>query len=148
MEIRSFKEEDIIRFKREIADLIVENLEINKVDIKDYREYADNGVNMLPEYLKDGSAILIGAVKEGILCGFLWAYYKDEETVHISHIIVRQEYRAMSVGRKMIEILETMVRQKKIKKINLITTIGNTAAVEFYRRSEYVPTRIMMEKKL
>ncbi|MBE6748585.1 MAG: GNAT family N-acetyltransferase [Ruminococcaceae bacterium] len=66
----------------------------------------------------------------GIITGH--AYYKE---IHISDLIVLEDYRNKHIGTKLVETVESYYKNKGFKNINLSTY--NFQAPEFYKKSGF-----------
>lgn len=151
MEIRRITEDDIINNEMTIKNLIEENYRINFNVSGDLSELACNGYDNMLGFLRDGSAILIGAFDKENLIGFLWAYCRTimgERKIHITQIIVGSKARGSGIGKQMLQILEGIAFDIDVKKIELMATVENKRTINFYKKNGFLIKRVQMEKNL
>lgn len=151
MEIRFVAEDDLIKNEDVLKKLIEENLRINLKCIDNLSELAVNGYNDMIRFIRDGSAIIIGAFESSDLVGFLWAYTRDflgEQRLYITHIIVGSNVRYSGIGKQLLLTLEGIAQKKNIKKIELIATVENEGAIKFYKKNGFTEERVQLEKEL
>lgn len=148
MEIRFVAEDDLIKNEDVLKKLIEENLRINFKCIDNLSELAVNGYNDMIRFIRDGSAIIIGAFESSDLVGFLWAYTRDflgEQRLYITHIIVGSNVRYSGIGKQLLLTLEGIAQKKKIE---LIATVENEGAIKFYKKNGFTEERVQLEKEL
>lgn len=79
------------------------------------------------------------ALKDGICVGFL--YYLPKGAFHafpyLHLVAVKEAYRGMGIGKKMIDYLESMLREKSTK-LFLVVADYNPDAKRFYERLGYL----------
>lgn len=118
-------------------------------------EYGDQitekDIQDINDYLKDGSAILLGAFIEGVLVGFLWSYkhhYHEEVRLHINEIVVEKEFRGRGIAKQLLKKAEHTAKELKVNAIDLMVTEGNTGALNLYERFDFVTERRYMKKNI
>lgn len=82
------------------------------------------------------------------MLGFLWAYEREvfgEKRLHLDHLIVDANVRATGIGSKLIEKLYDIALVRNVSKIELMATMSNENAVNFYRKHGYDIKRVQME---
>ena len=147
MEIRELTEKDLTDYQSDIIGYIYDNLMINLPFISEIEKLAEEKYLDIVRFKKDGSAILYGAFEEKML-GFLWAYEREifgEKRLHLDHLIVDANVRATGIGSKLIEKLYDIALVRNISKIELMATMSNENAVNFYRKHGYDIKRVQME---
>ena len=147
MEIRELTEKDLTDYQSDIIRYICDNLMINLPFISEIEKLAEEKYLDIVRFKKDGSAILYG-VFEGKMLGFLWAYEREvfgEKRLHLDHLIVDANVRATGIGSKLIEKLYDIALVRNVSKIELIATMSNENAVNFYRKHGYDIKRVQME---
>ncbi|HZK55301.1 MAG TPA: GNAT family N-acetyltransferase [Desulfosporosinus sp.] len=151
MEIRLVLEHDLIKNEDILKKLIKENLKMNFKSINSLAEPAVNGYNNMIRFIRDGSAIIIGAFENSDLIGFLWAYSRDflgEQRLFITQIIVGSNARSSGIGKQLLYTLEGIAQEMNIKKIELMATVENEGAIKFYKKNGFTEERIQFEKEL
>lgn len=106
--------------------------------------------NMLT-YIKDCSAIIIGAFENEQLIGFIWLYERKintERRYHINYFIVDSEIRNKGIGKKLINKAYEIAKQNNIKKIELIVTKANENALSFYEKQDFKTERVILCKEI
>lgn len=147
MEIRELTEKDLTDYQSDIIGYICDNLMINLPFISEIEKLAEEKYLDIVRFKKDGSAILYG-VFEGKMLGFLWAYEREvfgEKRLHLDHLIVDASVRATGIGSKLIEKLYDIALVRNVSKIELMATMSNENAVNFYRKHGYDIKRVQME---
>ena len=147
MEIRELTEKDLTDYQSDIIRYICDNLIINLPFISEIEKLAEEKYLDIVRFKKDGSAILYG-VFEGKMLGFLWAYEREvfgEKRLHLDHLIVDANVRATGIGSKLIEKLYDIALVRNVSKIELMATMSNENAVNFYRKHGYDIKRVQME---
>jgi len=147
MEIRELTEKDLTDYQSDIIRYICDNLMINLPFISEIEKLAEEKYLDIVRFKKDGSAILYG-VFEGKMLGFLWAYEREvfgEKRLHLDHLIVDANVRATGIGSKLIEKLYDIALVRNVSKIELMATMSNENAVNFYRKHGYDIKRVQME---
>ena len=113
--------------------------------------FYDEKLASLQTYLQGGKACILGAMKDGVLNGFLWGYPMDSlegQKFHIAYIAVLPEGRGAGVGRELLRAAEEWAEELKISKMELIVSEQNRSAVQFYQGQDYGTHRLIMEKRL
>jgi ribosomal protein S18 acetylase RimI-like enzyme len=90
--------------------------------------------------LGDYNAIGLAARVNGEIAGFLIAAIDMEKGKMLSHILtldVAPSHRRMGVARKLLEELETLLRQKGVVECRLEVKEGNAAAINLYLKLGY-----------
>lgn len=147
MEIRELTEKDLTDYQSDIIGYICDNFMINLPFISEIEKLAEEKYLDIVRFKKDGSAILYG-VFEGKMLGFLWAYEREvfgEKRLHLDHLIVDANVRATGIGSKLIEKLYDIALVRNVSKIELMATMSNENAVNFYRKHGYDIKRVQME---
>ena len=147
MEIRELTEKDLTDYQSDIIGYICDNLMINLPFISEIEKLAEEKYLDIVRFKKVGSAILYG-VFEGKMLGFLWAYEREvfgEKRLHLDHLIVDANVRATGIGSKLIEKLYDIALVRNVSKIELMATMSNENAVNFYRKHGYDIKRVQME---
>jgi len=81
--------------------------------------------------------------------GYLWIEVDSQrKRCFINDIYLHAEFRHQGWGRKVLELLETDMKQQGITRIGLSVFGDNTNAQEFYRKMGYVVTNMNMVKWL
>lgn len=99
-----------------------------------------------------GQSILVAEDETG-LAGFIWLAIEEEwgglgYRGEIAAIYVRPSYRGKGVGRELMAEGEAMLRRYGCRKIHLMVTRSNEAAVGLYEDLGYKVTRLQMEKSI
>jgi ribosomal protein S18 acetylase RimI-like enzyme len=108
-------------------------------------------VNLIPDYINQQNAILIGAYEGEIFVGFLWLYkhnYFGEIRLHVNQIIVDKRFRGKSIGNQLMKEAERVAKQYDIKIIDLFVSETNLQAINMYDSIGYTTERRYMKKVL
>ena len=132
-----------IDIKRYLAEVLRQN-NVNGIAVEDIYS------NML-EYIKDNTAIIIGAFEGEKLLGFIWAYEREvnqERRYHINYFIVNPEERKKGIGTQLINEIYKIAKACKISKIELMVTAKNEEAVSFYAKQDFQVERTLLCKEI
>lgn len=143
--------DDCIKSKEELIGLIDENLKINFINLENSSEYSQKIYGDIVEFKSNGSAILLGAFNEDKIIAFIWGYIREvfgEKKIHIGHIIVSSEFRSNGIGKMLLNKMALVANEKKVRKIELITSLDNKKAVDFYENNGFSITRVQLEKEV
>lgn len=148
MRIIQLNEEKCDRYMNQIAGFIHKSM--NRGCEKEWFSLQDamNKVFELKHYLNENKAFSFLALDEEP-SGFIWAYpYGNYDSVYLSIIYVDDACRGKSVGKQMINVLETYVKSKGYDKIWLHTDANNDVSRAFYSAVGYEEERIQLSKRL
>lgn len=148
--VRDLSESDLIAGKKEIVSLLRENLSTNFRNAADMADYAISYYEDMIRYYKDRSAMLFGAFDDKLI-GLLWAYRREflgERRIHISQIIVNRDYRHCGIGTALLDKLEAYALKEGIRFIELMATLDNATAMNFYKGRGFAAVRVQLEKEL
>jgi ribosomal protein S18 acetylase RimI-like enzyme len=82
------------------------------------------------------------ALVDDVPAGLTWARLGDErpDVAHIYSVWVAPEHRDRSLGRLLMEAVLDWARASGVRVVQLDVTVGNDAALRFYRRFGFVET--------
>lgn len=89
--------------------------------------------NGIAETLSQKQSVILVAVQEEMVLGYLIAYHVLDEG-EIARIAVLKKYQNQGVGGRLLAELEILCRQKGISKLMLDVRSGNKTAEHFYRK--------------
>ena len=103
--------------------------------------------NML-KYTQDGTAIILGAVNDSELLGFIWAYKINNITAHINYFCVSSDNRNCGLGSLLLKEIEREIIKNyaEIKQIELLVYATNAGAINFYEKNGYLQSSLIDEK--
>lgn len=135
---------DIVRYEdRHFADVDA----LWKEAFPDDRPW-NAAVTAIPEKMRFQPELMLVAVEDDRVVGSVMAGYEGHRG-WISRIAVLRSHRKTGVGQALIEAAEDRLAALGCVKVNLQVVVGNSGAVEFYRRAGYgVEERISMAKRL
>lgn len=98
-----------------------------------------------------GGKIYVALENKEIL-GFILVnefYYFSGPCINIEEFVISKKYQGKGVGKKLLEYIEKMYREKKFSKIYLLT-MKKAEAYKFYRKKGFYDSKYnaYMEKKL
>ena len=139
-------------YKNEIVGFMKE---VNKYSFPDSvfdSEYLQKEVEKVHSYLNDGSAIIFIALSEdNIPQGWLWCHEIqriDQTRLHIANIAVKSEFRKNGIGRELISFAEKYAYKMKYAGVDLLVTVSNKDAIDFYKCMGFIEERIQLKKEL
>lgn len=152
LRIKELKIEDFLADKAFILELLIEtyvtNLNISK---EQSTRICTEKINLIPDYINQQNAILIGAYEGEKLAGFLWLYkhnYFGEMRLHINQIIIDKGYRGKKVGNQLMKEAERVAKHYEIQTIDLFVSEANLKAINMYDSNGYTTERRYMKKEL
>lgn len=149
--IKFLKSRDIEFYKEQLIRYIYESNR-NAAYMESYsKNDAKDKYEELLSYSKEKKAIVYGAIEEGNLIGFIWAYRyafrEDQSRLYVSILHVDKAYRNMHVGRELLTTVEERAAKEKINTVYLHAEADNLGAVRFYEKNGYEIERIQLAKR-
>lgn len=155
MKIEKITKEVCSNRKEEIALFIYNNCNFGHESEWYSMQEALAKVEVLASYIVDGSAIPFMALENEKMVGFVWGYpcadRRDDGRIYISILQVDEEYRGMSIGRKLVEAVqkEALSRNNAYHKIWLYTDgYEGNKAIDFYEKIGFKKERIQYVKEI
>lgn len=152
MEIRKLFFEDYIKFRNEITKLIADTYSNNfEIDFYELNRVSIEKTEKLGEFIKDGSAILIGCINDNCLIAFAWLYlhgFFDEKRVHVNQIAVHPSFRGKGIGKRLMLEVEKEAIRIDADTIDLYVMEKNKAAKNLYDSLNFQTEKLYMTKKL
>lgn len=137
--------EEGIKYKNNIFELMKE---MNSLYDDCYcLEKTDNMI----KFLKDETAIIVAAIYEESIIGYLWGYLHELNSikrVHITQFVVSKKYRSNGIGKQMLNYMNKECIIREYDGIELNVSSKNEGAYEFYKRNGFVTEAIFMSKLL
>ena len=117
-------------------------------DNKNISNKANQIYNNMLKYTQDGSAIILGALNDNILLGFIWAYKINNNTIHINYFCVNSDNRNSGIGTLLLKEIEkeAIKYSKEINAIELLVNKTNKSAIEFYKKNGFSQSNLVNEK--
>lgn len=147
MYIKKLNNDDINQYSvsliKCITQLISHNEDIKKIENNVIKIYD----NML-KYTQDETAIILGALNDNTLLGFIWAYKTNNVTAHINYFCVDSNNRNCGIGTLLLkEIEEEIIKNfTEIGQIELLVYRTNKSAINFYEKNGYSQNDLIGEK--
>jgi Acetyltransferases len=114
-------------------------------------DQAERYVNRIPNYIENGSAIVVGAIIDGVLIGFSWAYELDifgERRVHIDMIGVHPDHRKCGIAKNLVNIQIEETKKRGISKIEAMTTKSNENSYKWFHSMGFTDERVKVKRDL
>jgi len=104
-------------------------------------------------YLKNPDYYLLLAEKDGQVLGmvtFTIKHYlhREKPVLYIDSMVVKEAYRSQGIGRKMMEEVEVIAKERGCNSIELTSNKKRMRAHRFYRKLGFVETSLKFEKIL
>ena len=90
------------------------------------------------ELTENSLAVYLAALDKNIVVGYAGMWHVVNEG-HITNIAVKEEYRRIGVGGKIVERLVEIAREREMIGITLEVRISNAAAQRFYSKHGFAP---------
>lgn len=143
--------QEIDDYQSDIADMLRQSFEKSfPNDRYDSMIFYDR-IEKLKTYMRADKAIVIGIKEDNHLLGFIWFFEKvipGGNVIHINHFVVHEKYRALGLGRALIEEVEKHAKRQGVSQIELFVTKDNVDAVRFYEKRDFKIERFVMTKRL
>lgn len=133
----------------QIEKLINDSVKINFYDQPVSDGYGAEKCDEIKAYLQKDAAIIYAAVEGGELLGWVWCHPITrlvKRRLHISEIGVAETCQGRGIGQKLLAETEAYARDNGFEEIDLFVTASNERAVDFYKKSSYIPERFLMKK--
>lgn len=114
-------------------------------------EWINGKLDGLRSYLAEGKAVLLGALEQDALQGFLWGYETCDlqgRNFHVAYLAVLPAFRHRGAGAALMKKAEVCASEMGISRMELIVSAGNQSARRFYGRQAYQEARLIMKKDL
>lgn len=148
--VRLLTIEDVLKEKKKLEHfmymVLSENLDYTITDAMCEKYYYD-----MERFMKDGTAILIGAFEDDALIGFHWGYERitpGGRRVHSYHNAIEPEYRGQGIGKRFWDVLDEETRKRGIDTIEAMCTYSNKVAVSYHLDHGFEIERLQVVKHL
>lgn len=152
LKIKDLTIEEIIQYENIILELLINAYMSNfQITIDNCIEICNGKIQMLKDYVINGSANVLGAIYEEKLVGILWIFkyeFFGEKRLHINQISVLKQYQGRGIAKRLIQELEKRAKEESIFIIDLSVSEINKNALEFYNKIGFQTERRNMIKKL
>ena len=78
--------------------------------------------------------------------GFCIASYENERGT-LESLYIEEECRRQGIGTRLIKEQLKWFEEKGCKRIKCLQSMGNTTAIEFYKKLDFLPRAIILEKR-
>jgi len=152
MIIKIFEYEDFLLHKKEIENMLLDSYQASFNTLKeDCASFIEKKINSLCEFMIKKDIILLGALEDNILAGFLWAFENDhfgERRIHINQVVVSEQFRCKGIGTQLIKEVEKKAKNLNAVSIELIVSENNKSALNMYDKLGFYTERRHMNKIL
>lgn len=138
-------------WRNQIENFFINSERINFPDQKMSINYSKERCDKVAGFLQDGTAIVFVAVEQKKLLGWVWCHHirrLNKERLHIAEIAVSDRYRGNGIGSQLLKKVETYAKDNGYREIDLLVTVSNISALEFYKRAFYEEERYLMKKTI
>ncbi len=139
-------------YKSKILDLFTETYITNfHLNDNDAEKLCMGKIDSLEEYIRNNSAIVIGAIEDCVLIAVIWLYIHDyfgEKRLHVNQIAVDKNFRGRGIGKQLMQEAEKQAFKMGIATIDLFVSDLNKAALSLYDELGFKTERRYMKKKL
>lgn len=151
IEIKLLSESEIISHQEDLKFFMNMVLSENIDGNIDVEKLSAKYVEDMKAFIKDGSAVLIGAFDCERIVGFQWGYetsYFGERRMHSYFIVIHPEYRGQKIGSCFSRKLEEIALSKGIDTIEAMCTYKNQTAVNYHINNGFEIERMKVVKRL
>ena len=150
--VKQMTVEDVLKYKENLSNFIYDSVKMSKFEESYTKEQAVVKVSELYGYIETNRAIALGAFLDSDMVGFLWAYSypfrEDSNRFYISILHVLDNYRGFHIGKKLLDCIELIAKDRSVKKLYLHAEASNTRACKFYEENYFSKERIQYVKEL
>ncbi len=82
------------------------------------------------------------------IVGYIYAYIYDINCIHLEEMYIKEEYRGLGLGSKMLREFEKCSRSKDIKRITLNVYMWNSLGINLYEKEQYTSYYLNMYKNI
>ena len=151
MIIKTLEFDDYLRYKETIRSLMIDSYMVEfELAYELSTELINERLTRLDEYLKK-NAILIAAIEEDTLIGFVWIFNDHvygEERFHFNEIIVDKRFRGQGIGEHLMKEALRKVEESDTKVIELIVSENNQVSMNLCKKYGFITERRILTKKL
>lgn len=150
VEFKVFVPEDVCFYKRDLVSLM-KNVLSDNITQQYPDDLAEEYVKKMPAYIEDGSAIIVGALSDGSLAGFSWAYELkifNERRIHIDMIGVNPAYRRNGIARRLVEMQIEEAKRRNITIIEAMTTRANENSYNWFHSMGFADERVKVKLEI
>lgn len=152
VDIRLLNEKDVEKYQTDLHNFMQIVLTENEtMSQKKIVQLADKYVEDMKAFIKDGSAILIGAFDKDKIVGFHWGYVINTingKRVHSYFNAIYPDYRRQQIGSRFFRRLEEEAMERGIYTIEAMCKYANKGAVEYHLHNGFKIERLKVVKKL
>lgn len=150
MQIKELCYKDCELLHNEIIGFLRRSIETSFIDNEILDDFYELKFNELKTYLKENKAkVFIAVVKEKV-CGLIWCHFIDRfdrKRIHIAYFAVLSNVEGQGVGSKLYSAVEEYARAQGCSEIDLMVSVSNENAVNFYESKGFSNERLLMKKK-
>lgn len=135
--IKLLTEDDINKNKNDLEELF------KNLNILDMTEM----IKKLTLFVTEKMCICLGAYEKNELVGILWAYKREfsgELRYHINYFSIKNKSQNQGIGKKLLEKLKDIAKEKKVRIIDLNVDIDNEQAKNFYKKNNFEEEKILL----
>lgn len=150
IKIRLLDEYDINKFENKLNELTYVVLKENiseSIPESLTRKY----INDMKKFIKNDTAIILGAFDKDKLIGFHWGYQIiniNEKRIHSNLVSIDFEYRNRKIGSMLLNCLEQEALKRDIHIIEAMCTYSNKVAVDYHLHNGFEIERLKVKKVL
>lgn len=135
-----------------ILELLIDTHVINfQLSRKRCKYICEEKLEMMSRYIEQGNAIVMGAIENKMLIGFLWLHkhiFLGERRIHVNQIVVSNQFRGRGIGKQLMQETERQAKRSGIEMIDLFVSEVNVGALNMYKNLDFETERRYMKKKL
>ena len=154
MEIRAVQPEEINTIVDMWVDFVDDQYQYDDFFIRN-PEGKINLKNKLHHYVKDDDYLLIGAIKDNKIAGYVLAqvsehppFFETSKFCNIRHVFLKPEYRNKKYGTKLMQYTIEWAKEKGVERAELLVAAKNEDAIRFYRNLGFNDFCLVMTKNL
>lgn len=151
MQILRIDHRSFTLWRSQIEELFNSSVRINFPGYAVCNCYGRDKCDEVAACLKDGTAVVLAAIDQERLMGWVWCHQirrLDRMRLHIAEIAVSDDCRQQGVGSQLLDRVELYAKENRYQEIDLLVTASNTGAIKFYERALFTPERYLMKKSI
>lgn len=116
--------------------------------------YSDSGQKYFKKRLESNSSIIFVAEVKATIVGYILAYINSypfrsvNPIAEIENMFISEDYRKHGIGRKLMQEVKKVAKEKGVKRIKVVAVTQNTHAINFYKMCGFEEFDVVLEANL
>lgn len=154
LELRKMTDEEFCFYReKSLKDFTLRKVKNEKIDIKKAQEIAEKVFGkLLPNAQNTENNFLYAVINDSNKqVGILWFGVNENALIKeafLFDIEIFEDFRGKGYAKKALQLMEEKLKEKNVFKISLHVDADNDVAYNLYKKMNYYPTNIKMERDI